>query len=649
MIVAKENEKREMYEKNLQQLSPWLKAMLLNIDEEALWQRIKISYNEARYPVGRYWEGDTSFAITSCDPIQEARDWCNTISILGKGAIFMYGAGFGYHLFEVFERKQPHTLVILFEQDIYFFAAMLYYFDMEPLIRTQKIVFLVGDIEDFSKAFDQLFFSIVFASCTAPALYFTPLAQRNRKEQYMEIHQYIFSQLGLYVFYIGNDHLDNLIGLHNLLSNIREILTNPYLSCLKNQYRGQPAFIIGNGPSLDKSIHHLKEIEDRGLIISTESAIIPLLKNNITPHILTIIERTKYTYEYHFKNVHYPQDMALICLGLVDKQVFPAFPGAKIPLFRSREAINEWLNRHVGDGTALEAGANVSHLALELAVYLGANPIVFVGQDYAYGPEGVTHSKDALYLQEEGKRAREILKSKPVIYVEGNEGKPVASNQLWLDFKQGLEGKIATHSNKRIINATPGGARIKGAERRPLEKVIKDYCKMPLHTPVHRLILNHKEQLSLFDRGEGLVKLIESVESYIGLFRSLSRRAIGGKLNCRKMIALSQKQDQRQYRSLLEEAYQRNIGDYQLFIQDDLSRCFCQQVIFGYYYLMNRLGFLDTPEKITEIFGIQHDFFHHLNVVCQSVSVHLEDALVFLRELEKTLPRELEGGENRDD
>lgn len=633
MIVAKENETKEMFYKNLQILPPWLRESVSQINERELWKKVQIRYNDEGYPICRYHKRNKSFQITSVEPLQEAVKWCKALSIQGTGAIFMYGCGFGYPLFEVFTQKQPHTLVVLFEQNIYLFAAMLYYFDVEPIIKTQKIAFLIGDIQHFAKAFDHLFFSIVFANCTSPTLAFTSVAQRNFKAQYLKIHQYIFSQLGLFVFYIGNDHLDNLIGLHNLLANMKEIVFNPYISCLRDKYKDVPAFIIANGPSLDKNIHQLKKIQDKGLIISTESAIIPLMKHHIKPDILTIIERTKYTYTYHFENIEYPEDIALLCLGLVDKQVYPSFPGAKIPIFRNVEAINQWINKHVGDGSALDAGANVSHLALELAVYLGANPIIFVGQDYAYGPEGITHSKDAIYLQEKGKRARDVLKSKPVVYVESNDGTMIPSNQLWVDFRKGLEGKIASHSHKIMINATEEGAKIKGTKCDQLAHVIEAYCTKSIPYPVHELIVDHKKRLSIMERKEGLVSFIKSVEEYASLFRSLSREAAKGKLTCREMIRFSQDKDSGKYRNVLEETYQKHIKTYQLFIGNDLCRCFSQQVIFVYFYLMNRLGLIDTSEKITEIFEIQHGFFHHLNIVCQSVSIYLEDAIEPLEKL----------------
>ncbi|WDV47439.1 DUF115 domain-containing protein [Clostridiaceae bacterium M8S5] len=633
MIIAKKEEINKMFQKNISLLSPWLRETVLNIDEKKLWEKININYNSEGFPICKYIQDNRKFQITSTKPVQEAKQWSRTVKVKGTGVIFMYGSGFGYSLFELFKIKQPHTLVVLFEQDIYLFAAMLYYFDFREIIDTKKISMLIGDSKNFAKAFDNLFFSITLINSTSPVLAFTNIARRNFKNQYNKIHQYVFKQLGLFVFYIGNDHLDNLIGLHNLLANINEIVTNPYITCIKDTFKEVPAFIIANGPSLDKNIHFLKEIKEKGLIICGESAIIPLMKNNIKPDILTIVERSIYTYFYHFEDIDYPKDMALLCLGLVDKHVYPCFPGAKIPIFRKSEFINEWINSYVGDKSALNAGANVSHLAFELAVYLGANPIVFVGQDYAYGKEGVTHSKDALYLKEKGKRARDILKSKPTVYVESNEGEMIPSIQLWVDFKQGLEGKIATNSDKILINATEGGAKIHGTEYMKLKDVIDKYCKEQMPYKVFELINNSKANISIKERKEGLEKFIKSVEKYGKEFRELSKKANEGKFSCRQMMRLAKDSNNHEYREILEKSYRNNIDTFQQFIEDELYRCFSQQIIFVFYYLMNSLGLIDTQDKIIEIFKIQRDFFNHLNIVFQSIAVHLEDAIKPLKDL----------------
>ena len=633
MIIAKEHEKNIMFEKNLSLLTPWLKESVLQISDEELHQKVEITYNEEGYPICRYHEKDKTFRINSIRPLDEAKRWYKGIPQKGTGVIFLFGSGFGYPLFEIFERKQPHTLVVVFEEDLYLFKAMLYYFDLEPIIKTNKISFMVGDSKFFANAFEDLFFSIFFVGCTYPTIAFSNAAIHNFKEKYIKLFNYVFSQLSLFVFYVGNDHQDNLIGYCNIVGNIKEIIENPYISCLKDKYQNIPAFIVANGPSLDKNIDYLQEIQGRGLIICVESAIIPLLKNKIKPDILAVIERTKNSYTYHFQNIDYPEDITLLCLALVDKNILPSFPGARIPIFREKEVINKWINGFLGDGSSIDAGANVSHLATELAVHLGANPIIFVGQDYAYGPGKVTHSGDSLYSNEAGKKARENIQAMPTVYLEGNDGTMIPSNQVWTDFKMGLERKIAVHSKKSFINATEGGAKLAGTKCQSLQSVIKDYCLMPLPYRVNDIISKVKSEISIPQRKERLEALIASIEEYSHLFRDLADQAIKGKLECREMLRLSREKDQPDHQNILEKAYQNNLEIINRFLAKGLYRSFTQQAIFANYYFLNRMGMIDNPQKINEVFNIQYDLFCHLNAICQSVSVHFEDSLITLNKL----------------
>jgi Uncharacterized protein conserved in bacteria len=641
MTIAQQNQIRQMYEQNLRLLSPWLKETVEKIGEEELWKRIEVTYNEDGCPVCRYRRDGRRFHVTGEHPVRQAQEWGKTVPGQGTGAYFVYGCGFGYALFELFAHKAPNTLVVVFEEDICLFKAMLYYFDLAPIMKTGKIVFLVGGSEYFSRALDELFFSVVFFNCTSPAVVFTYAAQRNFKAQYLEIHRYVFKQLGMLVFYIGNDHQDNLLGMKNLLANAGEILRNPYIGCLKNRYKGFPAFIVSNGPSLDKNIQKLKEIQGRGLILSVESAIVPLTKNGIIPDILTIVERTKYTYLYHFKDRAYSPEISLLCLALVDKRVFPAFSGERIPIFRSGEAINQWINRYIGDGSSIDAGANVSHLALELAVYLGADPIVFVGQDFAYGPDEATHSKDAFYAQEKGHRAQKVLRSIPAVYLEGNDGTMLKSNRLWSDFKTGLEFKIARCPEHLFLNATEGGAKIQGTVCIPLDAAIQSYCKKSLPYRVNRLVAENRKQINAEERRERLSGLKKSAGEYAAQFRALAQKTNRARLECCKMIRLS-KENSEKYRGLLEETYLNNIRLFYGLLDDSLICSFCQQTMAVYFYLMNRLGKIDTPEKITEMLRIQQSFLNDLSAIGQSVSVHMENAERNLRSLSDHL--EIYGG-----
>lgn len=223
--------------------------------------------------------------------------------------------------------------------------------------------------------------------------------------------------MSLNLFHIGNDHYDTLLGFHNIIANVEEIISNPSLSCLENKFQNTPVFIISNGPSLDKNIMDLKKIAGKGLIISTESAILPLMKNKIKPDILCVIERIENSYLYHFKDKNYPDDISLLALALINKNIFPSFSGPKIPIFRNTESINMWINKFLGESkSSIDAGANVSHLAFEIAVYIGANPIIFVGQDFAFDDELNTHSKNSIYSTELAKRMMKNLKKTYCLY-----------------------------------------------------------------------------------------------------------------------------------------------------------------------------------------------------------------------------------------
>jgi hypothetical protein len=626
MKIAKPDETEDMYQKNLTLLPPWLKDSISNISEEELKAKVEVAYNADGYPVCQYRRDGVCFHITSEHPVEEAEIWGRSIQSQDSAEVFLYGSGFGYTLFELFAKKPPHTLVIVFEQDICLFKAMLCYFDLSPLIQTQKLVFFIGESSCFKKVFSDLFCSKLFFITTFPTVMFAFSAARNFKKEYLEIHRYIFKELSFLTSCIGNSHQDDMHGLRNLLANTKEILKSPYLSSMKEKYHGVPAIIVSNGPSLDRSLPLLKQIQGRGLMICSESAIVPLTKNGIKPDILTALERTKTNYLFHFENQNHSPDIALFALAMVDPRVFPSFSGEKIPIFRQGEEMNRWFNRNLGDGSELAAGSSVAHLAVAVAMYLGADPIIFVGQDFAYGPGGVTHSKDAVASQEEGTRVREFIHAIPTVYVEGNNGEMIPSNQLWANFRMGMESIISEHPEHRFYNATEGGAKIQGTERAELGQLIEQYFTEPIPYRVTELIANNRENMSITERGALLEKMAADVQHYAPLFRDLAHETNLKKLECERMMLLCIGEDEELYHGILDETYQKNIALFYQYAEDSLCRFYFQRLICAYFYLFNRLGAIDTQEKRAQVFDLHRQFFRDLRVVCQSLAVTLEEA-----------------------
>jgi hypothetical protein len=637
MNIAKPDKTEEMYHKNLALLPTWLKSAVSNISEEEFREKVEVAYNEEGFPICRYHRDGGCFHITSAHPAREAKAWGQAIKLKDSAQIFLYGCGFGYALFELFAQKPPQALVIVYEFDVCLFKAMLYYFDLSPLVQSQKIVFLIGNASCFLKPLIELFSIMLFDITTVPTVIFTYPAARNFKKEYLKIHRCVFEELSLVTSFIGNSHQDDITGLRNLLSNTIEFLKSPCVSSLKDKYDGTAAIIVSNGPSLDKSMPLLKNIQGKCLMLCAESAIVPLTKNGIKPDVMCALERTKANYFYHFENQNHSPDIALFALGMVDPRIFRSFAGEKMPIFRKGEGLNRWFNRHLGDGSELDSGASVAHLAVSAAIYLGADPIIFVGQDLCYGEGDATHSQDAVSMQEKGKRIKEAFHSLPTVFVEGNDGEMLPSNQIWVKFRSIMESIISNHPEHRFYNATEGGAKIKGTERAKLSELIGQYCGEPLLHRVAELIAEEREKVSIAERAALLDNMLADIKHYAGFFRDLSREANLKRLESERMMILCSGKNEGKYQDILDKTYKNNIAAFYRYRDDGLCGFFSQRMLCAYFYLFNRLGAIDTQEKRTQIFELHRQFFRDLRVVGQSLAVTFEEAVQSLTDVREEL------------
>ena len=637
MNIAKPDEIEEMYQKNLALLPPELEDAVSNISEEEYRKKVEVTYNTEGYPVCRYRRDGDCFHITSEHPVEEAKAWGQKLQLQDSAEIFLYGCGFGYALFELFAQKASQALVVVYEWDVCLFKAMLYHFDLSPLMQTQKVVFFIGNELCIKNPLIRFFVTILFNTTTFPTVIFTFSAARNFKKEYLEIHRHVFEELSFITSSIGNSHQDDMIGLRNLLANTKEFLKNPYLSSMKDKYAGTAAIIVSNGPSLDKSMPLLKQIQGRCLMLCAESAIVPLTKNGIKPDIMCALERTKTNYLFHFKNRNYSSDIVLFALGMVNPRSFRSFAGEKIPVFRKGEGLNRWFNQHLGDGSELDSGASVAHLALSAAIHLGADPIIFVGQDLSYGQDGTTHSKDAVIMQEEGKRARDLIHSYPTVYVEGNNGEKLPSNRMWANFLFIMETIISKHPEHHFYNATEGGAKIQGTERAKLSGLIEQYCAKPLPYRVNELIANEREKISVAERAALLDKMVADIEYYIGFFRDLSHEANIKKLKCERMMVLCSGKDEGKYQDILDETYKNNLASFYRYREDELCGFFTQRLLCAYFYLFAQLGVIDTQQKRAQVFELHRHFFRDLRVVAQSLAVTFEEAVGSLTAIREEL------------
>ncbi|WP_270978123.1 motility associated factor glycosyltransferase family protein [Campylobacter helveticus] len=277
----------------------------------------------------------------------------------------------------------------------------------------------------------------------------------------------------------GNDIDDALMGLENFVCNLPKMLNHPSLKMLQKSYvkNCKTAIIVSTGPSLTKQLSLLKAYSDKAVIFAADSAYPILAKYGIKPDFVFMVERTDFTAEF-FNNdfKEFDENIFFILAAVVHPRALELLeknhrPYIIVPRyydfahycdFKEFDFVNDCVS--------------VAHMALEIALCLKFENIIFIGQDLAFDENGNSHPKDYLHKAdyESGTKAIQTL-------AYGGDGL-VKTHGIWLLFKQVLELLIAKASQNgiKIYNATEGGVRIKGAFEKPFSECCEEFLNKPL-------------------------------------------------------------------------------------------------------------------------------------------------------------------------
>jgi hypothetical protein len=216
---------------------------------------------------------------------------------------------------------------------------------------------------------------------------------------------------------------------------------------LFSRFVGVPLVIVSAGPSLDRNIQELADFENRCFILSVDTALRPLLSAGIRPHAVITADPTEMNAQHVVGRM--PLETYLIAEQAVHPSALAAasrrflfglglFPDPLFGKFRFRKS-------------RVDAWGSVATSALDLACRMGANPIIFAGQDFAYSWDR-EYASNTIYhgnyfdVRESGTvRERDIY---------GNE---VRTTENLVAYRDYFVRRIKQAGGVRFINATEGG------------------------------------------------------------------------------------------------------------------------------------------------------------------------------------------------
>ncbi|KXG76341.1 motility associated factor glycosyltransferase family protein [Thermotalea metallivorans] len=422
------------------------------------------------------------------NPYKEAKEITQNIDYtINRSLILAIGVGMGYHLLEILNHLNEKSVLLVIERNKIIFKNLLYYVDLSDAILAGKIFFILGDFEK-----DELTIQIksmlrkFFVNILSIQTQILPIADMNYVRYCKKILKCISDFKSTLMFTLGNSIDDTLIGIDNRIRNLPHIIKNPglkdFMKKYGNIYKGKPAIIIASGPSLDKNIHQLQLAQGKALLLACDGSMESLKKHNIVPDVVSSVERIMLTYEAFYKGKKMPDDTVLAAPAVVRPEIFQTFNTKTLSLFKS-EPIAEWFNKMVYDKGMVWSGASVAHQLMGLALALGADPIILVGQDLAYSPDGVSHTSEAAVKEK-------VDLSNIEIYVKDIHGRDVPTTFVWKKFLEIYENAISS-LKINCIDATEGGAYIQGTKVMPLREVIENYCSEEL--PKFRTLIDSIE------------------------------------------------------------------------------------------------------------------------------------------------------------
>lgn len=404
-------------------------------------------------------DGRSFYLHSAYDPQREAEQYAERALEQAPDSSFtiFFGAGLGYGVLEAIRRLPAKHRVMVFEPHWELFYLAFCHNDLsllltrplttvscEPSMQGAMMSYMnLLELAGFSGVrliSNQAFERLPQAHC------FNEFAERVRSEMTMVS---------------GNVQTLMVMGemqQMNIILNFPHVLDNPPFKHLLNKFNGRPAVIVSAGPSLEKNIHLLKELDDRALIIAVDTSTKPLIAAGIIPHVVVSGDPQEANYR-HLKGVDLPQSF-LITEPQCPVATLRTWTGPKF-ICSFHDNAMQWVDRVLGNRGRVLVWGSVAVMAYDVAVKVGADPIVFIGQDLSF-PGGRTYTKGTFFETEDKKEmtvAELAREGTTLIDMVDIFDQPVKTNRQMYAYFNFLVNRFHDPevAQRRIINATEGG------------------------------------------------------------------------------------------------------------------------------------------------------------------------------------------------
>lgn len=374
----------EILDKNLDAIGKYnsaLKTKLLNLTH--LTNNIQLIETELKEPNLTY-NGLELHSKKGAE--SEAKAIFNTVKDDIPCIHFILGMGLGFVFKEFCVRAQGK--IILYESNLEILRVTLELVDFSKELN-QSNVKLVSDYEELK----QIYYDAYEYKMTVDFVILD-----SYKKIYGAEAQKILDKIGsttnlaaMHYQYLKEKCTDHLFAIFD---NFSYTLDETPLHKIKDIYVGKTAMIVSAGPTLDSNIETIKRYRNKVIIFCVGTALKTLIKNNIIPDFLNIIENIDCSAQVKGIDVSKltlilepSTNNAFHILKTKQKFIYPSKIGPWGKYWSSTTEV---------DNSLYSSCPSVALSAINCAKILGFKKMVLVGQDLAY-VNNSCYSKDSAY------------------------------------------------------------------------------------------------------------------------------------------------------------------------------------------------------------------------------------------------------------
>lgn len=415
-------------------------------------------------------------------PLEAATVWTEMFENYdSRGIIAVLGLGNGMHIREMLKRLSPTNAVVIVEPSAEMFNIVMNEFDISDILSDSRVFLAVDGVsEGIYNEFLGVYLN--FSNYDMLEIHALPNYDRIFRDRFIELMNMYKTAAELIVVERNTKIKFSGEYVANILNNYEDIINNYTINELKDKFKNVdvnnvPAIIVAAGPSLDDNINELKAAVGKAFLIVVDTALKSTINAGIKPDISVLVDPKKPMILFDHPDI---KNVPMVAYHRASNKITGMINAPKFYFGEPNQYISHIYKKYAKiDVDCLETGGSVANNAFSLAKDLGFKTIILVGQDLAFKGEK-SFTEDAYGKNKFEKRV--LSKDQEIVIVDGiNGGKVETLKNLEL-YLRWFEKQIIIYKELKVIDATEGGALIKGAINMTLKDAIRQECKKEFNT-----------------------------------------------------------------------------------------------------------------------------------------------------------------------